>query len=429
MHRSVTGCAALVLIAACDPAADPSGVAGSPDAILSAQWTAGTVAYDAVPSPFPGSWPSVSFHASRADEWGDHVRLTAAGTLDRVTVGLSSWACENDATRERTEACVSTPGATFSHPITLNLYEVDATGPDPALGALIASRTTTFQIPFRPSWDGDACQPAISNTPFGGQWFDPVLGRCVDGFAFTVAFDLAGAGVVVPDELIYGVAFDTQLAGAAPRGVPGPYDALHVGVANSGSSPPPRVGSDVEPDYTFLDSDLAGWYCDGGAGGVDTFRRDGCWNGITPAIRIELGADDSNAPPDGEGRSVTAGGWWTDGGHAGEPFHLGVTARRHPQRGRLTGSILLRMAAAGLPHLRVSELERLVIDGEHATLVGRAGSGTSRVEVRLVLGDGTGPDGEDTVDLLVREDRAGGAVLYDSGGPRPLGGGSVRIHH
>ncbi len=253
--------------------------------------SSGSVVYDAVPDPLPGSYPSVGFQATGTAEWGDDVLLTAGGTLRSVTVGMSSWACENDDTRAPDEACVTTAGATFSHPVTVNLYAVDRSGSAPAVGALLATRTETFAIPFRPSWDS-ACYPPAFDYPFGGQWYDPVLGACVSGLALTLTFDFSGSAVQLPDEVIFGIAFDTETYGASPVGVPGPYNALNVGVANYGTSPPPSVGSDAESDYTFWNTALGNWYCDGGTGGVGVFRRDGCWDGITPVVRIEVGGDD-----------------------------------------------------------------------------------------------------------------------------------------
>jgi len=43
---------------------------------------------------------------------------------------------------------VTTPGATFSQAITLNLYNVGSGG---SVGSQIATKTQTFNIPYRPS--------------------------------------------------------------------------------------------------------------------------------------------------------------------------------------------------------------------------------------------------------------------------------------
>jgi len=36
---------------------------------------------------------------------------------------------------------VTTPGTGFDHPVTINIYEVDNSGADPAVGPLIVSKT------------------------------------------------------------------------------------------------------------------------------------------------------------------------------------------------------------------------------------------------------------------------------------------------
>lgn len=561
MRRTPVGLIALlVLAAACDDRGDPVGVedtrptAGARPALAElianpgvaisgrsagealptfrAPLPGGTVVYDAIPSPFPGSYPSLGYQATRTDEWGDLIELTEGGMLGQVTVGLASWACENDPSRADDEACVTTPGATFSHPVTLSLYEVDRSGTDPAVGALIATRTETFEIPFAPSWDEANCFPPAFNAPFGGQWFDPVLGSCVNGLAVEVAFDFVGDGVTLPDEVIFGVALDTESAGDSPLGVSGPYNSLNLGVAGTSTAPPPSVGADVEFDYTFWDTDLAAWYCDGGAGGVDVFRRDGCWDGITPMVRIELGGDDQgpvaseveavasievggalsvtalvddsesggstlagaemqlvpagDAPaddgwteaaasdgafdspteaveaeltaPDGagllelcvrgmdgagnvgeatcvplavvdpDGGSVTGGGWWIAEDDEGEPLgraKVAFQARYHPKNGRLLANLQLQLPGLRL-HLR--DFDWLVVTDDTAALSGRARLGRDEVEVLLVVGDGTGPDGRDTVELLVWTTGEEGETLFDSNGPQPLAGGSIQIH-
>lgn len=257
----------------------------------------GPIVYDSIPATYPGSFPSLGYEATSTDEFGDHVQLTAGGDLGVVTVSLTDWACENDYTpsgggaplRGPTDACVTTPGSGFTHPITLNIYAVDNSGPDPAVGALIASKTLSALIPFRPSWDSAACtgpgETPATDVPFGGRWFDPVLGTCVHGYAFNLDFDFTGDGVVVPGEVIAGVAYNTADYGAVPIGVPGPYNSLNVSLTTSA----PTVGMDAEPDTAFWDTSFGPFYCDGGAGGIDTFRRDaGCWAPYTPVMRFHL---------------------------------------------------------------------------------------------------------------------------------------------
>lgn len=250
-----------------------------------------TVIYDSIPAVYPGSFPSLGYEATSTDEFGDHVSFAdTARSLKTVEVSLTDWACENDGTRGASDACVTTPGSTFSHPITLNLYAVDYTSGDPEPGALLATLTESFDIPFRPSWDSVNCTGAgdtpATDVPFGGRWYDPVLGYCVHGYAFDITFDLSSLGLTLPDEVIYGIAYNTADYGAAPLGVPGPYNSLNVSLTTDG----PTVGTDVESDTVFWDTSYGPFYCDSGTGGTDIFRRDaGCWAPYTPVVRFNAG--------------------------------------------------------------------------------------------------------------------------------------------
>jgi LPXTG-motif cell wall-anchored protein len=56
-----------------------------------------------------------------------------------------------------------------------------------------------------------------------------------NGFGFVFSFGLAG--YVVPDELVYGIAYNTNTWGANPIGTNGPFESLNVGV-----TPHPAAG-------------------------------------------------------------------------------------------------------------------------------------------------------------------------------------------
>ncbi len=257
------------------------------------------IIYDSIPATYPGSFPSLGYEATSTDEFGDHIMFAGSSRdLHSVELSLTNWACENDydfvggvwvPNRDgyAGEACMTTPGSSFSHPVTLNIYEVDNSGVDPAVGSLIASVTESFDIPFRPSWDSVNCtasgQTPATDIPFGGTWFDPVLGACVHGYAFNITFDFTSLSVTLPEEVIFGVAYNTANHGVAPFGTPGPYSSLNVSVTVDA----PTVGINVEADTVFWDTSFAGFYCDGGAAGTDTFRRDaGCWGTYTPVVRF-----------------------------------------------------------------------------------------------------------------------------------------------
>jgi len=251
--------------------------------------------YDSIDNPLPGSYPSVGYEATSTLELGDHVVLAPGGrNLQTVTVVLTDWACENDydydegtdtwsSNRAGNAACVTTPGSGFTHPITVNIYAVDNSGADPAVGALVATRTQDVFVPFRPSHDADNCPDPSMDVPFGGTWFDPVLGFCVHGYNVPVDFDFTGT--VLPDEVIVSVAYNTAHHGYAPIGSNGPYNSLNYGL----STADPSVGMDAEVGTVFYGTTFGGFYCDGGSGGVGVFRRDAdCWDAYIPAMRLAV---------------------------------------------------------------------------------------------------------------------------------------------
>ncbi len=190
------------------------------------------------PNPCQATSPAVPSKPTQTTEFGDHIVFGAGPReLGTASVVMSSWACESGATGAGGN-CLTTPGETFNHPITLNLYEVDATAPT-GVGALITSVTQTVAVPFRPSAT-PACHTAP--VPVPGGWQGPG-GLCFNGFAFTVDFDLAG--VTVPDEIIFSIAFNTSTYGNPPvDGTTGPYDSLNVGLVPT--SVPPVTGTDAD---------------------------------------------------------------------------------------------------------------------------------------------------------------------------------------
>jgi hypothetical protein len=236
--------------------------------------------YDSTSNPLPGNVVSFGYEATGSSAIGDRVRFSAGSGRHLTTVvqTMSSWGCQSG--HWNTGDCVTTPGATFSHPITLNIYHVGA-GNQP--GALIRSVTQTFQIPYRPSADTVNCT--------GGRWFDATSGTCFNGFATNITFNLASLNLVLPDEVIYGIAYNTTNFGSAPIGASAcsasaagcGYDSLNLGVAETA----PTVGTDPAPADAYYNGAFASNYCDGGTAGTGTFRLDaGCWTGFKPAIQF-----------------------------------------------------------------------------------------------------------------------------------------------
>ncbi len=252
----------------------------------SAAAAGGTTVYGSIPATLPGNVPSVGYEATSTSELGDLVQVGPGPRhLTTVDVVLSSWGCEDGSWVGGD--CATTPGATFSHALTLNVYEV---GPGNTVGSLIASKPSTFDIPYRPSADIANCGD--------GRWWDG--SACYNGFAVPVTWDFSGDGITLPSQVIWTVAYNTTNHGAAPIGTgaacytePGGcgYDSLNVGVETFPGAP--FAGIDVDPDGAFLSSTWGGAYCDDGVGGTGFLREDtaaGCWTDYKPLAAIHTDA-------------------------------------------------------------------------------------------------------------------------------------------
>lgn len=233
--------------------------------------------YDNLPAGTVGNVPSWGYEADSVSEFGGQIQL--AGTQRtglQLTALMSSWGCESGSWSGGT--CATTPGSTFSEPITMKVYAVNA---DNSVGSLVTSMTQTFAIPYRPS-ASDACS--------GGGWSDGT--QCWNGLATPITFDPTGPGVIWPDKVVVSLAYDTTHYGAHPYGESTEcyqsdggcgYDSLNVGLASAA----PTVGSQPTPADAYQDSSWSGAYCDDGTSGTGSFRRDaGCWTGFQPTFRV-----------------------------------------------------------------------------------------------------------------------------------------------
>lgn len=251
-----------------------------------------TVVYNNIASPQPPNVPSVGYEATSTSEFGGQIGLSGTIRSDpKVTVLMSSWACQAGSW---TSGCTTTPGATFTHLVTLNIYEVGSGG---SVGDILATDTETFTMPYRPTSTPDLC---------GGdsqKWYNTTTGQCKYGLAFPISFSFSG--ITLPNNVIIGVAYNTSNYGAFPLAPKAcntlpegcPYDSLNVGIQTSLT-----VGSLPLPDDAYLNSSWAGAYCGGSTG---TFRLDvhddtqnpPCnWTGYQPSFKVEASAV-AVAPP------------------------------------------------------------------------------------------------------------------------------------
>ena len=198
------------------------------------------IIFNSVPSPLPGNVASEGPEAYAYSEIGDAIVFPkgTGGTLTTVTVVMSSWGCTSG-NWFTAGTCVTNPkGATFSQPITMNIYAVDNSNsaqPKAAAGPPLATVTQTFDIPYRPSSDTAHC-PGVAPDQLGQQWFNPKDGQCYHGLAKAITFDFAGKKLSLPSQILVGIAFNTTDAGPSPIGdkpcrhtAQGcPYDSLNV---------------------------------------------------------------------------------------------------------------------------------------------------------------------------------------------------------
>lgn len=280
--------------------------------VLGASQAWGQVIYDSTVTPLPGNIPSVGAEAFAFNEFGDGV--TFAGTsrgLVNVTVTLSSFACQSG--NWFSGNCVTTPGATFSVPLTFNIYNAGS----PLPGSPIASRTENISVPYRPSADNTNCTGADA-----GKWFDTASGLCFNGQAVNVTLDFSSMNVLLPNSVVYGVVYNTTHFGPTPIGEGAacfgtaagcPYDALNIGLA-----PVVTVGTKPFFNTVYQNSSVAAEYCDNGLAGTGTFRLDSptsaCWVGLVPAARF-LAANTPLTKDD-----CKNGGWQTVTTASGDPF-------------------------------------------------------------------------------------------------------------
>lgn len=237
--------------------------------------------------PGVANLPSVGVEAYSFNQIGDEVVLRRVAKLKSVAVTLSNWACQTGAWN--TGDCQTTPGATFTTPITLNIYKASSTNTatgETTPGGLLATVTKTFTIPYRPS---------ASSHCSSGAWFKNGQG-CFNGLAHTIAWTLTGLKTKLPKDVVLGVSYNSDHSGPNPLGLSNsPTDALNVGL-----SPKVRAGHERYPGAIFWDTRFAGFTCaadppDGNGGPFQTgvFNLDGpcdgatnSWAGFVPAFQV-----------------------------------------------------------------------------------------------------------------------------------------------
>lgn len=233
----------------------------------------------------PSNLPSYGAEAYAYKEFGNKVTFEANGPrqLTNVVVTLSSWGCVEG--HWYSGDCYTPDGSTFELPMTLTIYEVGSGGT--TVGDVLATKTDTFSVPYRPS---------ASSRCSGGRWWSAGLKLCFNGLAKDVTFDFEGQDVTLPDEVVFGITYNTSHYGYAPIGHATacysssggcPYDSLNIAL----NVEAPSVGSSTD-GAVWQNSPYGSMYCDGGTGGTNTFREDytsGCWSPYVPAVQFKAG--------------------------------------------------------------------------------------------------------------------------------------------
>jgi hypothetical protein len=225
---TVTVAAVLALGLACTAVASADS-GGSPN-----NASTSSVLYSSLVSPFsadnpPNEWWSLSFGGTNATQFGDKINLNSTSPLKSVTVMLDSQA-------------VGT--GTFPVPVTFTFYQPGSTGG--SVGAVLATQTKTFNVPYRPAGDATACA-AGTNSIFAGfandgtQWFDPATGSCYYGVVYPATFTFKGSKL--PTTVVYGVSYDATT---------GPASSLNVLLSTESASGAVTTGSDTDPGNLFV---------------------------------------------------------------------------------------------------------------------------------------------------------------------------------
>lgn len=231
--------------------------------------------YGTIPEPLPPSLASLNYEASLTGEFGNMIQF-ATGTprrLGSIRIGMVTWAYFS----KYNPGSIQQKNTGWRHPITLNIYKANS---DYTVGALLGSLSYWIDIPWRP-------EPVPTCT--GARWFSDVDQLCHSGMAFDVGLDFAPLAMVLPERVIFGIAYDTQHAGN-PIGTIGPYNDLNVGVSNTNV-----LGINPVAPQCYLKSAAGDSYADGGAGGLNTYRLD--IGGVYPDVAIEFDSSEGDATP------------------------------------------------------------------------------------------------------------------------------------
>lgn len=204
-------------------------------ALVASATTAGAqqVVYSNIPTPTAGNYASQPYQAQQVSEFGNLLHLGAGSRdLQQVSILLSTWAIGST---YPTLLAANANG--WTHDFTLNLYAVGAGN---SVGTLLSSTTQNSLVAWRPEHD-----PVCGNDT---RWFSAADNACYNGMATRLDFNFASGTVILPNDVIIGLAFNTQSYGANPVGASGPYNSLNWALGPSTTT----VGSE-DADVAYID--------------------------------------------------------------------------------------------------------------------------------------------------------------------------------
>lgn len=233
-NLTVTVAAVLALGIACTAVAAADSGGGQNNSGGGQNNQQSSILYSSIVSPFsaqnpPNEWWSLSFGGTNATQLGDKINLGSPSTVSSATVMLDSQAIGT---------------GTFPVPITFTFYLPGSTGG--SVGAVVASETKTFNVPYRPAGNATACG-AATNSIFPGyanngtQWFDSATGSCYYGVVYPATFTFKNTRL--PSTVVYGVSYNAST---------GPASSLNVLFSTESASGAVTVGSDTDPGNLFV---------------------------------------------------------------------------------------------------------------------------------------------------------------------------------
>lgn len=265
-------------------------------------------AYNAIPTGAENCIPpSFGVEAYGFNELGDQVTLAGtARQLVSLNVLFTSYGCSVSG-HWYSGDCLTNPGDTFNIPITANIYDSTTCSGTPVVCSAgpLASVTTIQTIPYRPS-AAETTGPCSGTDPngyaAGSRWFNPAgnggAGACQYSIGKLLTFTFP-AGIPLPNDVIWTVAYNTSHSGYAPIASPlgsgdacetsaggCGYDSLNVGTKSYTGAP--YAGTDDSEGVVFL----SWWAGNGQIPGTTTTYPPPFSSGVlTPVLGIESTTD------------------------------------------------------------------------------------------------------------------------------------------